>query len=112
MEHQRLNAYRIMWLIVMFDLPTNTKAERKRAQGFRKSLLKDGFNMKQFSVYVRHCASNESGQVHINRVERLLPPEGKVSIIKITDKQFAQTHNFWGVKAKAPQRAPQQLEMF
>ena len=53
----RLNAYDIMWLFVFFDLPTNTKQERKFASGFRRDLLKDGYCMLQYSVYVRHCGS-------------------------------------------------------
>ena len=59
-RQERLNAYRIMWLFVLFDLPVETKKERKAAADFRKALLKDGFSMLQFSVYNRHCASDES----------------------------------------------------
>ena len=59
MSEVRLNAYRIMWLFVFFDLPTNTKTERRHAVQFRKALEKDGFTMMQYSVYVRHCASKE-----------------------------------------------------
>ena len=44
MTELRLNAYRIMWLFVFFDLPTNTKAERRRAAQFRKATEKDGFS--------------------------------------------------------------------
>jgi CRISPR/Cas system-associated protein endoribonuclease Cas2 len=47
-----LNKYRIMWLFVFFDLPTETKKDRRNAQQFRKNLLKDGFTMMQFSVYM------------------------------------------------------------
>lgn len=56
-----------MWLFVFFDLPVETKKERKAASDFRKTLMKDGFSMLQFSVYNRHCASDESAQVHICR---------------------------------------------
>lgn len=52
-----LNAYRIMWIFVFFDLPTTTRKDRKNASLFRKNILKDGFTMMQFSVYNRHCAS-------------------------------------------------------
>lgn len=48
-----LNGYRIMWLFVFFDLPTETKKDRKNASGFRNQLLKDGFSMMQYSVYIR-----------------------------------------------------------
>ena len=64
-----LNAYRIMWLFVFFDLPTNTKKERKNAAAFRKNLLKDGYGMMQFSVYMRHCASSESADAHERRIK-------------------------------------------
>ncbi len=107
-----LNGYRIMWLFVFFDLPTETKQDKKNASGFRNNLLKDGFSMMQFSVYVRHCASSESADVHEKRVHRLLPPLGKVSVLRITDKQFGGIQNFWG-KAALPQTTqPTQLELF
>ncbi len=107
-----LNGYRIMWLFVFFDLPTNTAKDRKNAAGFRKNLLKDGFAMMQYSVYIRHCASSESADVHEKRIKRLLPPLGKVSVLRITDKQFGHIMNFWG-RAEVPKEAPPtQLELF
>jgi CRISPR-associated protein Cas2 len=107
-----LNGYRIMWLFVFFDLPTDTKKDKKNASGFRNNLLKDGFSMMQYSVYVRHCASSESADVHEKRIYRLLPPLGKVSVLRITDKQFGNIQNFWG-KAEVPKEAqPTQLELF
>ncbi|MET2984315.1 CRISPR-associated endonuclease Cas2 [Aureibaculum conchae] len=107
-----LNGYRIMWLFVFFDLPTDTKKDRRNAQQFRKNLLKDGFTMMQFSVYMRHCASSESTDVHEKRIKQLLPPLGKVSILRITDKQYGNIMNFWG-RAEAPKDPPpMQLELF
>lgn len=107
-----LNAYRIMWLFVFFDLPTDTKKDRRNAGLFRKNLLKDGFTMMQFSVYTRHCASSESADVHEKRIQNLLPPLGKVSILRITDKQFGNTLNFWGKTEKPKEPPPLQLELF
>ena len=75
-----------MWLVAMFDLPVDTKEARKRYTQFRKELLKDGFSKMQFSVYIRHCASEENGEVHVARVERALPPDGEVRLMAITDK--------------------------
>lgn len=108
----RLNAYRVMWLFVFFDLPTNTKKERKAASQFRKRLLQDGFSMMQFSVYMRHCASLESAKVHSKRVGSFVPQKGKISILKITDKQFGLIENFFGQLEQAPLNVPRQLEMF
>ncbi|MFZ2284329.1 MAG: CRISPR-associated endonuclease Cas2 [Lutibacter sp.] len=107
-----LNGYRIMWLFVFFDLPTETKKDRRNAQQFRKNLIKDGFTMMQFSVYTRHCASSESADVHEKRINNLLPPLGKVSVLRITDKQFGNILNFWG-KFEVPKKPqPSQLELF
>lgn len=107
-----LNGYRIMWLFVFFDLPTNTSKERKNAAAFRNNLLKDGFDMMQYSVYTRHCASSESADVHERRIHFLLPPLGKVSVLRITDKQFGNILNFWG-RAEVPKAPPpMQLELF
>ena len=107
-----LNRYRIMQLFVFFDLKKKKKKDRKNASGFRTILLKDGFSMMQYSVYIRHCASSESADVHEKRINKLLPPLGKVSVLRITDKQFGNISNFWG-KAEVP-KAPQptQLELF
>ena len=48
---ERLNEYRIMWILVLFDLPTETKKERKAAADFRKHLIEDGFTMFQFGKF-------------------------------------------------------------
>ena len=75
-----LNAYRIMWLFVFFDLPTNTKKERKAAHRFRTDLLKDGFVMMQYSVYIRHCASPESAEAHVKcKFRFILTPHSGLS---------------------------------
>lgn len=112
LRHIRLNAYRIMWLFVFFDLPTQKKTDRKNYTRFRKSLQKDGFTMMQYSVYTRHCASSESAQVHVKRVKSNLPPKGHVSILQITDKQYGNITNFWGVKTNPLPETPKQLELF
>ena len=77
----RLSEYRIMWVLVFFDLPTDTKKERKAAADFRKLLIQDGFIMFQFSIYMRHCPSAENAKVHIKRVKSFLPALGQVGIL-------------------------------
>jgi len=109
---ERLNAYRVMWTLVMYDLPTETKKDRKMAAKFRKELLQDGFSMFQFSMYVRHSASSENADVHKRRVKGILPEHGKVGIIQITDKQFGQMEIFYGTKPQQLPDVPQQLELF
>lgn len=112
MSENRLNAYHVMWLFVMFDLPTVTKKDKTEAARFRKELEKDGFTMYQYSIYIRYCGSQESANVHIKRVKSILTPSGKVSILTVTDKQYSKIVNMWGeIKQKAPE-TPIQLEFF
>jgi CRISPR-associated protein Cas2 len=101
-----------MWVMVFFDLPTETKKERKVAADFRKRIINDGFTMFQFSIYLRHCASRENAEVHIKRVKSILPELGHVGILCITDKQFGQMELFQGKKPKATIVPYQQLELF
>jgi len=108
----RLNQYRIMWVLVLFDLPTETKKDRKQTGLFRKHLIDDGFSMFQFSIYLRHCSSRENASVHIKRVKLFLPPNGHVGILCITDKQFGMIELFVGKKEKEMPNIPQQLELF
>lgn len=112
MEQNRLNAYRVMWLFVLFDLPVTSKKDRRNATKFRNDLLKDGFTMLQFSVYIRHCASKESADVHIDRIEKAIPAKGHVNIVSITDKQYGNIINFWGKEDKGMEKSPSQLELF
>ena len=101
-----------MWVLVLFDLPTETAQERKMASTFRKKIMKDGFAMFQFSIYLRHCASRENADVHISRVKKLLPEKGNVGIMCITDKQFGMMEIFHGQKTVTANAPVQQLEMF
>lgn len=112
MNSERFSEYRIMWLLVLFDLPTETKKDRHAAANFRKSLVQDGFTMFQFSIYIRHCASIENAEVHRRRVKTFLPEYGNVCIICITDKQFGDIELFYGKKPKKPDAAGLQLELF
>jgi len=112
MNYSALNKYRIMWVLVFFDLPTETKKQRKSASRFRKQLLDDGFSMFQFSIYMRNCPSRENADVHIKRVKNLLPEHGHVGLLKITDKQFGMMEMFLSRKPECGPKIVQQLELF
>lgn len=112
LTEDRYNQYKIMWLFVFFDLPTETKIQRKVAGLFRKELLKDGFSMFQFSIYLRNCASRENADVHEKRIKKHLPKLGKVGILTVTDKQFGMMQIFFGQKEISLPSPVQQLELF
>jgi CRISPR-associated protein Cas2 len=107
-----LTGYRLMWMVVMFDLPVITKTERKAATAFRNTLLDLGFSMSQFSVYMRFCTSYAQVETYCKQVEYALPEGGKVNILQFTDKQYEKIVIFHG-KAKQPQRkTPDQFDLF
>lgn len=108
----RFSQYRIMWVLVFFDLPTETKKERKAAAKFRKDLMSDGFLMFQFSIYLRHCPSSESAETHIKRVKSFLPDLGQVGILCITDKQYSRMELFSEHKVRPRPVEGMQLELF
>lgn len=108
----QLSSYRTVWLITMFDLPVDTKQARRQYALFRKFLLQDGFSRLQFSVYGRHCASEENADVHIRRIERNIPPDGEVRILAVTDKQFERMRIFWGKLRQSAAPTPGQLSLF
>jgi len=108
----RYSEYRTMWVLVFFDLPTETKKERKTAAKFRKDLIGDGFTMFQFSIYLRNCPSVENAQTHIKRVKKCLPEYGKIGIMCVTDKQFSDMELFVGKKNASLPPIEQQLELF
>ena len=101
-----------MWVLVFFDLPTETKRDKKAYAMFRKNLLQDGFTMFQFSIYIRHCASQENADVHIKRVKSFMPEYGQIGIMCITDKQFENIKIYYGKKIVEPKAPGQQLELF
>jgi CRISPR-associated protein Cas2 len=109
---QALSGYRIMWMFVLFDLPVGTKRERKAATGFRKALLDLGFEMSQFSVYLKFCAGKEQVEALTRRVEAAMPDSGKVHVVAITDKQYENIRTYRGRKREPGPRTPDQLALF
>ena len=101
-----------MWVLVFFDLPTETKKDRKNYARFRKDILADGFQMFQFSMYIRHCSSKENSDVHLQRVKKILPARGHVGIMQVTDKQFGMMEIFRGIDPIHAPETIQQLELF
>jgi CRISPR-associated protein Cas2 len=107
-----LSGYRLMWMVVMFDLPVVEKAERKAATDFRNALLDMGFQMSQFSVYMRFCTSPMQVETYCKSVESALPEGGKVNIIQFTDKQYERIISFHGKRKQPANKTPDQFDLF
>ncbi len=81
--------YRFMRILVMFDLPMETSAEKRVYREFRKTLIKNGFLMLQKSVYCKLSINLTKVNSVINKIKANQPPNGIVQILVITEKQFA-----------------------
>jgi len=107
-----LSGYRIMWLMVMFDLPVVERHERKAATDFRNRLLDMGFEMSQFSVYMRFCTSPTQIETYCRRVEAALPHGGRVHILQLTDKQYERIITFRGKSRQDQKKSIEQYVLF
>lgn len=107
-----LSGYRLMWIVVMFDLPVAEKAERKAATDFRNTLLDMGFEMSQLSVYMRFCSSQGQVDTYCTQVEKRLPRGGKVNILQFTDKQYERIITFRGKTKQPSKKSPDQYDLF
>ena len=112
MSQEILNAYRSMWVFCFFDLPVITSKQRKQATNFREYLKEIGFDMYQYSVYQRFCKNREFAGTYIRKVERALPPNGHVSIMQVTDKQYGMIKNLVSRRVKPMMPEPPQLDFF
>lgn len=101
-----------MWMVAMFDLPVETKENRRHYARFRAALLKDGFMMLQFSVYARYMPSEEAAEAHRKIIRSVIPPLGQVRIVSLTDHQFGKMEVYHGRKPKEPEPPPAQILLF
>jgi len=101
-----------MWVLVMFDLPTDTQDAKKRYRLFRGALLDCGYRMLQFSVYARSAASEEAAKAQAQRIKGVIPPNGQVRVLCLTDKQFSRMEVFVRKLKVFTEKAPEQLEFF
>lgn len=106
-----ISGYRLMWMIVMFDLPVVTREDRKEYTRFRNYLLDCGFTMSQYSVYFRLVSSKERVAQFERKISQALPDHGKVQIITITDKQYGNIKAFFG-GAVEKRKKTGQLQLF
>ncbi len=103
------SAYQLMWILVMFDLPTQEKEEKREYVRFRNFLLDQGFSMTQFSVYYRPVSGKEEKERLERIISKQLPARGKVEILSITDKQYGDIKYYSGKKPQKNQPGDQLL---
>ncbi len=107
-----LSGHRLMWMMVMFDLPVGTKKERSKATKFRQFLLDEGFEMSQFSVYFRFCGDRSRTEPYVKKIKMGSPPGGKISILLFTDKQFSDIVTIQNRNVGRMPEKPEQFSLF
>lgn len=101
-----------MWCLVLFDLPVETREERHEASKFREALLESGFSMIQFSVYGKYSPTLRSSQTTEKFIRNILPNNGKVCILHLTDNQWANAVRFSSGTRENDPETPEQLVIF
>ena len=82
-------SYRFMRVMIFFDLPTDTIADRREYTRFRKYLIKTGFVMMQESVYSKLVLNQSAVRPVTDGIRKNRPPRGLVQMLCITEKQYA-----------------------
>lgn len=83
-------SYRFMRMLLFFDLPTDTLADRRNYRIFRKMLIRNGFLMMQESVYCRLLVNTSAEKNVAETIRKNKPPKGVVQMLTITEKQFSK----------------------
>ncbi len=111
-KYPPLNKYELMWMIVFFDLPVLEKQERKDYTEFRNFLLDQGYTMVQYSIYAKVFSGKDACTKYYGLIERNLPPQGKVEILTVTDKQYENIKSYTGKTYNSRKKTENQLLLF
>lgn len=107
-----LSGYQLMWMLVTFDLPVETRAQRKAATKFRHDLLDLGFEMSQLSNYLRFCNGKEQFESYVRKIGACLPELGEVYLFQFTDRQYENIVRFSDQGRRPAQKNPEQMALF
>lgn len=83
-----MTKYNFMRIIVMYDLPNNNFDENKDYTKFRKNLIKNGYIMMQFSVYIKCLNTKTKFKNEVKKISKFIPTQGNIRILTVTEKQY------------------------
>jgi len=100
-KRKPVTGYNLSWLFVMYDLPYDTNAAKNAAAKFLKRLKKEGYTklIDRGKFMIRHCGPGIAKK-QIDLIKTIVPPDGLVRILQVTDKQFGRMENTWGKMRK------------
>lgn len=100
---------RFMWSMVFYDLPVATPANRKMYVRFHKRIRKSGYEMMQFSVYRKFVGTADRAERELDRLTRICPEKGAVSVMQVTEKQMGRMTTMWNGAKQTEKTRPEQL---
>jgi CRISPR-associated protein Cas2 len=89
-----------MRLILIYDLPTVEKEDRKIYEKFSKDIKRLGFRMLQLSVYTKVMQNDTSYKQNLIKLNKIIPKKGSIIVFKITEKQFQNMQYLSGIRNK------------
>lgn len=95
-----MSDYRIMRILLFFDLPFDDAVAVKRYTRFRKLLIQSGYQMLQYSVYCKICPNKDTVKWHLDYLKKHLPQDGSVMVLTITEKQYQSIQHLVGSKTE------------
>lgn len=98
-----------MRLLLMFDMPTETSADRKAYRQFRKFILSEGFIMHQFSIYSKILLNGTAKNAMVGRLKLNTPKNGLITLLSVTEKQFSKMIYLSGEKDDSPGNTEERL---
>lgn len=81
---------RFMRVLIFFDLPTITNADKREYRKFRKLLIESGFLMMQESVYSKIVLNTTAANVMLGKLKKSKPRKGLVQAMIVTEKQYSR----------------------
>jgi CRISPR-associated protein Cas2 len=87
-----------MKIILIFDLPTLTDENRRQYRYFHKKIIKLGYYMVQYSVYIKNITVQTKYDREIEKIKKNAPSQGNIRCFYITEHQYQQMHYITGQK--------------
>lgn len=90
-----------MRIILFFDLPTKTSADKRNYRYFKRDLINEGFIMMQESVYCKLVMNYSAAEIFLAKIKKISPKKGLIQCMCITEKQYTDIHSIIGERSSS-----------
>jgi|SRR5699024_630407 len=92
-----------MRMIIMFDLPMETSADKRNYRKFRKFLIENGYSMMQYSVYSKIILNRSVLNYQKLKLYENAPPKGNLDTLIVTENQYVNIETIVGDAVRTDQ---------